>query len=40
MMTAKSKVSGNVYRARPARKYREYTVVSPTMVDGRTLPAD
>ena len=38
-MTAKSKVSGNVYRARPARRYREYTVVSTTM-DVCTLPAN
>jgi hypothetical protein len=34
MMTAKSKVSGKVYRARPARRYREYTVVSPNMFEG------
>ena len=39
-MTAKIKVSGNVYRARPARRYREYTVVSLILVDERTLPAD
>lgn len=33
MITANSRVSGNVYRARPARRYREYTAIRPAWRD-------